>query len=92
MLGTIKHVVVVSSVVRSVSELVKYKERLRSYNRWPCITYILNRINPKVVGSIPTLVRVFLCPCVGPVPSVGLTLTWFIWDRNVALHVTLHSL
>ena len=45
-----------------------------------------------MVGSIPTLVRVFLCPCVGPVPSVGLTLTWFIWDRNLALHVTLHSL
>ena len=50
------------------------------------------RSNPKVVGSIPTLVRVFLCPCVGPVPSVGLTLTWFIWDKNIALHVTLHSL
>ena len=50
------------------------------------------RSNPKVVGSIPTLVRVFLCPCVGPVPSVRLTLTWFIWDRNLALHVTLHSL
>ena len=27
-----------------------------------------------------TMVRVFLCPCVGPFPSVGLTLTWFIWD------------
>ena len=38
------------------------------------------RSNPKVVGSIPTLVRVFLCPCVGPFPCVGLTLTWFIWD------------
>ena len=50
------------------------------------------RSNPKVVGSIATLVRVFLCPCVGPVPSVGLTLTWFIWDRNLALYVTLHSL
>ena len=24
-------------------------------------------------------------------PSVGLTPTWFIWDRNLALHVTLHS-
>ena len=56
----------------------------QSVERW--------RSNPKVVGSIPTLVRVFLCPCVGPVPSVGLTLTWFIWDRNLALHVTLHSL
>ena len=49
------------------------------------------RSNPKVVGSIPTLVRVFLCPCVGPFPSVGLTLTWFIWDRNRALHITLYS-
>ena len=49
------------------------------------------RSNPKVVGSIPTLVRVFLCPCVGPFPSVGLTLTWFIWDRNLALHITLYS-
>ena len=27
------------------------------------------------MGSIPTLVRVFLCPCVGPFPLVGLTLT-----------------
>ena len=49
------------------------------------------RSNPKVVGSIPTLVRVFLCPCVGPFPSVGLTLTWFIWDRNLALDITLYS-
>ena len=49
------------------------------------------RCNPKVVGSIPTLVRVFLCPCVGPFPLVGLTLTWFIWDRNLALHITLYS-
>ena len=45
--------------------------------------------NSKVVGSIPTLVRVFLCPCVGPFPSVGLTLTWFIWGRYLALHITL---
>ena len=50
------------------------------------------RSNPKVVGSIPTLFRVFLCPCVGPFPSVGLTLTWFIWDRNRALHITLYSI
>ena len=32
--------------------------------------------NPKVVGSIPTLVRVFLCPCVGPkkgnLPNAGI--------------------
>ena len=50
------------------------------------------RSNSKVVGSIPTVGIVFLCPCVGPLPSVGLTLTWFIWDRNLALYVTLHSL
>ena len=37
------------------------------------------------------VVRVFLCPCVGPVPLVGLTLTWFVWERNLAIHVTLHS-
>ena len=35
--------------------------------------------NPKVAGSIPILVRVFLCPCVGPISLVGLTLTWFTW-------------
>ena len=29
---------------------------------------LLMKSNPKVVGSIPTLVRVFLCPCVGPPP------------------------
>ena len=46
--------------------------------------------NPKVVGSFPTLVRVFLCPCVGPFPSVGLMLTWFIWGRKLA-HFKLHS-
>ena len=45
--------------------------------------------NPKVVGSIPTLVRVFLCPCVGPFPLVGLTLTWFIWGTKLALLSTL---
>ena len=33
-------------------------------------------------NSIPTLVRIFLCPCVGPFPLVGLTLTWFIWVAN----------
>ena len=38
-----------------------------------------------------TLVRVFLCPFVGPFPSVGLTLTWIIWGRNLALHITFKS-
>ena len=38
------------------------------------------------MGSIPTLVKVFLCPCVGPFPSVRLTLTWLIWlyKRNLS--------
>ena len=64
----------------------KYKEELDLVAQ----SVELRISNPKVVGSIPTLVRVFLCPLC-PVPSVGLTLTWFIWDRNIALHVTLHS-
>ena len=41
-----------------------------------------------VVGSISTLVTVFLGPCVGPIPSVGLTLTWSM-GRKLALHITL---
>ena len=45
--------------------------------------------NPKVVGSIPTLVRVFLSPCVGPIPPVGLTLAWSM-GRNLALNITLY--
>ena len=69
--------------------MYKYKERLRLYLVAQSVER--RRSNPKVVGSIPTLIRVFLCPCVGPFPSVGLTLTWFIWDRNLALHITLYS-
>ena len=38
---------------------------------------------------LPTLVRVFLCPCVDPIPLVGLTLTWSM-GRKLALHVTLY--
>ena len=34
--------------------------------------------DPKVAGSIHTVVRVFHCPCVGPIPLVGLTLTWSV--------------
>ena len=26
-------------------DLYRYKERLRLYKRWPCSTYILNRVN-----------------------------------------------
>ena len=44
--------------------------------------FISNSHSIPRVGSIPTLVRVFLCPCVGPFPSVGLTLTWFIWGQE----------
>ena len=58
--------------------MYKYNEGLRFYKRWPCSTYISTDLTDYVVGSIPTLVRVFLCPCVGPFPLVGLTLTWFI--------------
>ena len=32
----------------------------------------------------PTLVRVLLCSCVGPIPLVGLTLTW----SKLALYIT----
>ena len=38
------------------------------------------------MGSIPTLVRVFLCPLVALIPLVGLTLTWFTWVKNGTLH------
>ena len=44
--------------------------------------------NPKVAGSISTLVRVFLCPCVGPFPSVGLTLRWYMgWNISTLQHI-----
>ena len=42
--------------------------------------------NPKVVGSIPTLVRVFLWPFVGPIPLVVLTLTWSMGWNTSTLH------
>ena len=45
--------------------------------------------NGPTQGQRKTLTRVG--PCVGPFPSVGLTLTWFIWDWNLALHITLYS-
>ena len=37
------------------------------------------------VVIISTLVRVFLCPF----SLVELTLTWFIWGKNLELHITL---
>ena len=58
--------------------------------RWPCSTYYLNRVNWLVCNvkcSVSTPYEP--CPCVGPFPLVGLTLTWFIWGRNLALHMTL---
>ena len=53
--------------------MYKYKERLRLYKRWPCGTSH---------GLLPSdLVAQSVEPeSVGPFPSVGLTLTWFIWD------------
>ena len=36
----------------------------------------------KVVGSNPTLVRVFLCPCVGPIPILGLIPDGIIGYKN----------
>ena len=49
------------------------------------------RAHLKVPGCSLVLSGLLTKKSVGPVPSVGLTLTWFIWDRNLALHVTLHS-
>ena len=40
--------------------------------------------NGPTQGQRKTLTRV-------GIESVGLTLTWFIWDRNLALHITLYS-
>ena len=40
----------------------------------------------KVVGSMTTLVGVFLGPCVGPIPLVGLTLTWFTEYKTSTSH------
>ena len=54
--------------------MYKYKERLHFCKPWLVARSVEQRLsNPKVVGSISTLVRVFLCPCVGPFPLVGLT-------------------
>ena len=64
-----------------------------SHNKSDCVELSRGEaavINPTVVGSIPTMVRVFLCPCVGTIPSLGLTLTWSI-GRKWALHVTLYN-
>ena len=61
----------------------------------------MNHVSVSPTDSIPTLVRVFLCPCVGPFPSVGLTITWFIFIFNSSLisqltfttiYINLHNL
>ena len=46
-------------------------------------------LQPKTLTRVgPTLVRVFLCPCVGPFPSVGLTLTWYMgWNISTLHHI-----
>ena len=38
-----------------------------------------------IKGSYPTLVRVFLCPRVGPFPFLGLTLRW----ENLGIYLAL---
>ena len=43
----------------------------------------------KFPTTCPRLVRVFLCPCVGPIPSVGLTLTWSMGWNTSTLHYIL---
>ena len=44
----------------------------------------------KVEGSVPTLLRVFLWPYVGPISWVGLTLTWSIGGLKISTsHYTL---
>ena len=42
--------------------------------------------NGPTQGQRKTLTRVGI-----EFPSVGLTLTWFIWDWNLALHITFYS-
>ena len=37
---------------------------------------------PDVSKAWPHPGQVFLCPCVGPIPLVGLTLTWSILVEN----------
>ena len=38
--------------------------------------------------TLTRVVRVFLCPCVGPFPSVGLTLTWYMgWNISTLHHI-----
>ena len=51
----------------------------------------LNRVGIEPTNFGLDLRRSTDCPCVGLFPSVGLTLTSFIWDRNLALHITLYS-
>ena len=70
-------------VLALLMELGPHKDREKLWPGW--------ELNQKVVGSIPTLVTVFLCPCVGPIPLVGQTLTWFIhvWGTKLALLITL---
>ena len=60
--------------------MCKYKEGLRFCKRWPVG-------NGPTKGQRKTLTRVGICS----LPSVVLTLTWFIWGRYSALHITLQS-
>ena len=53
---------------------------------WSCSSVGGAVVITKVVGSIRILVGVSLCPCVVPIPSVGLTLTLSM-GRKLALHI-----
>ena len=48
-------------------------------------TLIRVGIEPTAFGLVHT-VRVSLCPCVGPIPLDGLTLTWFTRGENCTSH------
>ena len=62
---------------RSHSVLLRYKERLRLYKRWPCSTYILNRVNWRecsVTWSarfLSHMNHVSVSPTVGTGPTQG---------------------
>ena len=56
---------------------------------WSCSSVGGAVVITKVVGSIRILVGVSLCPCVVPIPSVGLALTLSM-GRKLALLVHIH--
>ena len=63
--------------------MYEYKEGLRFCKRWPCSTHISTRWS---WVQFPPWSEFFSVLVWAPFPLVGLTLTWFIWGRNLALH------